>query len=257
MKNKKISIIKFLSIIAVLLSSVFCLMTPSFAATKPTPFPSQNQIASDSSELEKIQKIKNIVAKKVTELNLVEKRGIIGTIKEVSGMQLTITDIKDNIRHFDVDELTKFSFSTKASVGISDLQKGSMYAFVGLYNKETQKLLVRDIDSVSTIPIYFEGAIKSVNSNEYQLSVVNAQGVTKKVDIQNSTKTSLATTNGDLEKSGFSKLAVNERVLAIGFWDKKDKDLISTLRIIHFKDVPPSKEMQSHINVASTSAKEK
>jgi hypothetical protein len=62
-------------------------------------------------------------------------------------------------------------------------------------------------------------------------------------------------TDGDLTKSGFSKLSVNERILAVGFWDKKDKDLLSSLRIIHFKDVPPSKEMQSHINVASTSAK--
>lgn len=239
----------------VLLSFVFCLMTTQIFAATPTPRPSQNQISSDSAELEKIQKIKDIVAKKVTELNLVEKRGIIGTLKEVSGMQLTITDIKGNIRHFEVDELTKFSFSTKTTVGISDLEKGSMYSFVGLYNKETQKLLVRDVDSVDTIPVYFEGAISDVDSDNYQLSVVNERGEKKKVDIQNSTKTSLASTDGNLTKSGFSKLEVNERVLAIGFWDKKDKDLLSTLRIIHFKSVPPSKEMQSHINVASASAK--
>lgn len=230
-------------------------MTTQIFAATPTPRPSQNQISSDSAELEKIQKIKDIVAKKVTELNLVEKRGIIGSLKEVSGMQLTITDIKGNIRHFEVDELTKFSFSTKTTVGISDLEKGSMYSFVGLYNKETQKLLVRDVDSVDTIPVYFEGAISDVDSDNYQLSVVNERGEKKKVDIQNSTKTSLASTDGNLTKSGFSKLEVNERVLAIGFWDKKDKDLLSTLRIIHFKSVPPSKEMQSHINVASASAK--
>ena len=239
----------------ILLSFVFCLMTTQIFAATPTPRPSQNQISSDSAELEKIQKIKDIVAKKVTELNLVEKRGIIGTLKDVSGMQLTVTDIKGNIRHFEVDELTKFSFSTKTTVGISDLEKGSRYSFIGLYNKETQKLLVRDIDSVDTIPVYFEGAISDVDSDNYQLTVVNERGEKKKVDIQNSTKTSLASTDGDLTKSGFSKLAVKERVLAIGFWDKKDKDLLSSLRVIHFKSVPPSKEMQSHINVASASAK--
>ena len=239
----------------ILLSFVFCLMTTQIFAATPTPRPSQNQISSDSAELEKIQKIKDIVAKKVTELNLVEKRGIIGTLKDVSGMQLTVTDIKGNIRHFEVDELTKFSFSTKTTVGISDLEKGSRYSFIGIYNKETQKLLVRDIDSVDTIPVYFEGAISDVDSDNYQLTVVNERGEKKKVDIQNSTKTSLASTDGDLTKSGFSKLAVNERVLAIGFWDKKDKDLLSSLRVIHFKSVPPSKEMQSHINVASASAK--
>ncbi len=253
-KFKKTKNLKYLIIGFVVLLTTTYPLQPAFGAT-PTPRPSQNQISSDSAELEKIQKIKDIVAKKVTELNLVEKRGIIGTLKEVSGMQLTITDIKGNIRHFEVDELTKFSFSTKTTVGISDLEKGSMYSFVGLYNKETQKLLVRDVDSVDTIPVYFEGAISDVDSDNYQLSVVNERGEKKKVDIQNSTKTSLASTDGNLTKSGFSKLEVNERVLAIGFWDKKDKDLLSTLRIIHFKSVPPSKEMQSHINVASASAK--
>ena len=248
------NITKCLLTLTFLVTSYYSLVPAAFGAT-PTPRPSQNQISSDSAELEKIQKIKDIVASKVAELNLVEKRGIIGTIKEMNGMQITVVDIKSNIRRFEVDELTKFSFSTKTTAGISDLKKGDIYSFIGLYNKETQKLLVRDIDSVDTVPVYFEGAISSVDPKKYQLSVVDEKGTTKKVDIENSTKTSLASTDGDLVKSGFSKLAVNDRVLAVGFWDKKDKDLLSSLRIIHFKDVPPSKEMQSHINVASTSAK--
>ena len=247
---------QFIIISALLFSFVYSLFSfaKSSNAASPTPYPSQNQLSSDSAELEKIQKIKDIVASKVAELNLVEKRGIIGTLKEISGMQITVTDIKGNIRHMDVDELTKFDFSSKANAGLSDLVKGTMYSYVGLYNKETQRLLVRDIDSVDTIPAYFEGAISSVDSDNYQLSVVNDQGITKKVDIENSTKTSLATIDGDLTKSGFSKLSINERVLTIGFWNKKDSNLLSALRIIHFKDVPPSKEMQAHINVASVSA---
>jgi hypothetical protein len=256
MKNTKMkNFNKYILAMSFLFTIYYSLVPVALSATTPTPLPSKNQLSSDSAELEKIQKIKDIVASKVAELKLVEKRGIIGTLKDVSGMQLTIVDVKSNIRHLEVDELTKFSFSSKSSAGISDLVKGDMYSFVGLYNKETQKLLVRVIDSVDTLPVYFEGAISSVDSKNYQLSAVDAKGATKNIDIENSTKTSLATTDGDLTKSGFSKLSVNERILAVGFWDKKDKDLLSSLRIIHFKDVPPSKEMQSHINVASTSAK--
>ena len=58
-----------------------------------------------------IQRIKDIVASKVAELNLVEKRGIVGKLKENSNMHLVISDIKSNTRNIDVDELTKFSIS--------------------------------------------------------------------------------------------------------------------------------------------------
>lgn len=230
--------------------------TPILAATKPTPLPSQNQISTDSADIEKIQKIKDIVASKVAELKLVEKRGIIGSIKDISGMQLTIVDVKGNTRKIDVDELTKFSFSEKTSAGISDLEKGKSYSFVGIYNKETERLLARVVDSVSSIPVYFEGAISSVDVKNYQLTVVNEKGDKKTIDIQSSTKTSLGTTDGDLQRSGFSKLSENERILAIGFWDKKDSNLLATLRIIHFKDVPPSKQMQSHVSVPTPTGKE-
>jgi hypothetical protein len=251
--NKKNKI----SLLMILLSSVFYLQSSTATAASPTPFPSQNQISTDSADLEKIQKIKDIVASRVAELNLVEKRGIIGKVKDVAEMEITIIDIKGKTRHIDVDELTNFSFSSKSSVGISDIEKGETYSFVGLYNKETERLLARDIDSVDSVPVYFEGAISSVDDDNYQLTAVNDKGEKKIIDIQSSTKTTLATSNGDLEKSGFSKLSTNERVLAVGFWDKKDKNLLSTLRIIHFQDAPPSKEMQTYISAASSSAKQK
>src|SRR5690348_1097965 len=57
------------------------------AATKtPSPVPSQNEVATSDADIEKVQKIKDIVASKVKELKLVEKRGIIATLKDVSNM---------------------------------------------------------------------------------------------------------------------------------------------------------------------------
>lgn len=256
MNRLKYKILKNSILVFVLLLAInYHLSAISFAVTKSTPLPSKNQISSDSADLEKIQKIKDIVASKVAELKLVEKKGIIGSIKDVSGMQVTIIDVKGNTRKIDVDELTKFSFSDKSSAGISDLEKGKSYSFVGIYNKESERLLARVIDSVSSIPVHFEGAILSVDSKNYQLTAVNEKGDKKTIDIQSSTKTSLGTNDGDLQKSGFSKLSENERVLAIGFWDKKDPNLLTSLRIIHFKDVPPSKQMQSHVAVPSTTEK--
>lgn len=231
----------------VLLATSYSL--PATLAATPTPAaPSRNEVPQEAADLEKIQRIKDLVASKVAELNLVEKRGIIGTIREVTNMKVVVTDLKGNSRQIDVDELTKFNVS-KTTSGISDLKKGTTYSFVGLYNKETRILLARSINSASSIPAHFEGAIVSLDKSQYQLEVVNEKGEKRKVDIQNSTKTSLAAAEGDLLKSGFSKLSVNERLLAIGFWDKKDSNLIAAIRVIHFEDVPPSKQMQSHIPV--------
>ncbi len=243
----------FVGLSVALLSAIYLLTTPQALAVSPTPTPSvkpsQNQVPENGEELEKIQKIKDIVASKVAELNLVEKRGIVGTITDIAGMKVTIKDIKSNSRQIDIDELTKFDISDDEKAGISDLKKGSMYSFVGIYNKETQRLLARNIATTNTIPIYFEGAIQSVDEKSFQVKIVNASGEEKTVDIQSSTKTSLADAGGDLIKSGFSKLEQNSRILAIGFLDKKDKNVISALRVIHFEDVPPSKEMQGHVKI--------
>lgn len=254
MKNRKktfrISYILFLVSTFAFLSATSYKLSAVHAQTatpKVTVAPSKNEVPKDSADLEKIQKIKDIVASKVAELNLVEKRGIIGTIREITGMKITVTDVKGNTRQIDVDELTKFNLSSKTTSGISDLVKGTTYSFIGLHNKDTQRLLARKVGTTSTIPVFFEGAIKELNEDDFQITIVNEKGESRKVDIQSSTKTSLAATDGDLAKSGFSKLEVNQRVLAIGFPDKKDKDLVSATRLIHFEDVPPSKEMQSHV----------
>lgn len=215
-------------------------------AQSPTTAPSQNQIPEDGDELENIQKIKDIVASKVAELNLVEKRGIVGTVTSVNGMKIVVKDLKGNTRNIDADELTKFEFSDEDDIGISDLETGETYSFIGLYNKDTERLLARTIDSVDTIPVYFEGALKEINEDDFQLTLVNTKGDEITVDILTSTRTNLATEDG-IERSGFSQLEVNSRILAIGFWDTDDDKLLSATRVIHFEDIPPSKETQAHI----------
>lgn len=247
---------KKLLAIFLLVVSLYAVRSPLNASLAATPTPSTNRISTDSAEMEKIQKIKDIVADKVSKLKLVEKRGIIGQIREVSDSEVVINDIKGSIRKIEIDELTKFDLGTdEDSEGISDLEKGQTYSYVGLYNKETQKLLAREVTTTNTIPVYFEGAISSVDEDNFQLVVVNDKGEKKTIDIQSSTKTSLASAEGDLLRSGFSKINPNERVLAIGFWDKKDANMLAATRVIHFSDVPPSKEMQSHITTASSSAR--
>lgn len=228
----------------------------SFAATKTTPTPSvtptANEIPTDTA-LEKIQHIKSVVASKVAELNLVEKRGILGKIKEKSNTQLTIEDIKGQIRIIDIDELTKFAQDTKStskesSFGVTDLKNDTYYSFIGLYNKETKRLMGRFISEVKTIPVYFEGVVAEINATDFTLTVFNEKGDKKTIDIGKTTKTFVHSKPDDLTKSGFSKIEMQQRIFVVGFLDLKDKNLIEATRVIHFSDLPPSKKALQYVS---------
>lgn len=258
MGTRNIKLILKLALSFLFLFSTFYFLL-SAATAAPSPVPSKNQVATESADLEKIQRIKDIVASKVAELKLVEKRGIIGKVKESSTTQITIEDTKGDLRIIDIDELTKFEGKKdekEDSFGVSDLDKNTPYSFIGLYNKDTKHLMARIVMTAKTIPVYFEGAVAEVSEDEYQILVVNDKGTKKKVDIERSTKTSSFSEDDTLAKSGFSKLEINERVIVVGYADLKDKDLIAASRIIHFTDIPPSSGMQQYIKLDEKSSTE-
>src|SRR5260221_6373171 len=85
-------------------------------ALSPTPAPNSLE--------QQISNLKDKIASRVAQLKLVDKRGIIGNVTDVTQNQITVSDVKGNTRYIDVDELTKFSSpSAKSSFGISDITK--------------------------------------------------------------------------------------------------------------------------------------
>jgi len=123
------------------------------------------------------------------------------------------------------------------------------YSFIGIYNKDTRRLLARVISESTTVPVNFEGVVTELNEDDFQVTVVDEEGTKKTVDIERSTKTSLYDEEGVLVKSGFSEIQLNDRIIVIGFTDEEDENLISASRIIHFQEIPPSKKMQSYVDL--------
>lgn len=110
------------------------------------------------------------VASEVSHMNLVEKRGIIGTVDSSSNTQITITDINGNLRFIDLDQLTKFSSPNNSSFGISNITKGMTLGILGIYNKTTQRILARFV-SVMSLPYIFHGTISSLDHQNYVVYV--------------------------------------------------------------------------------------
>jgi len=133
---------------------IFILLTPltfwlflgpgAGAAATPTP-------TTESLETQ-INDLKDKIASRVAELKLVEKKGIIGTVTDSSDTQITLSDLSTNIRFVDVDELTKFSSSLSKSFGISDVEKGQTLGVLGLYNKQSRRILAREVNVLSKPP---------------------------------------------------------------------------------------------------------
>jgi hypothetical protein len=210
--------------------------SPTQRASRTTPTPTLTQDA------EQIEKIKDLVASKVAELKLVDKRGILGKVKNTSNSQISLVDIKNKELIIDIDELTKFE-DEKDSFGISDIKDGDNISAVGLYNKETERLLARYISYATNIPENFDAVITERDDENFTLTVRDPNGKEKIIDVQTSTKT-VSYEEGEAVKSGFSKTEVGERIIVVGFTDTKEPNQINASRIIRLPEIPLSPELK-------------
>ena len=197
--------------------------TPSPKSTTPTITVSEKLNA-------QINELKEKIASRVSELNLVEKRGMNGTITQISGSKITMTDVLGKTRFVDIDEITKFSSASNKTFGLSDLTKGTKITVLGLYNKQSKRLLARFI-SLSIDPIFISGTITDIDTKNFMLTVTTKEKKQYKLDNQSNTKI-YSFSDEELTRSGFSKLTLGDRITSIGFPDKKDPNLIVPNRIV-------------------------
>ncbi len=216
-----------LIILAALLTTT--ISTQALAVGTPTP--------TDSTSL--LQKVANEIASKTAQLNLVEKRGIIGTVTDSSSTQITLSDLNGNIRFVDVDELTKFSSPSSTSYGISDITKGSLLGVLGLYNKQSRRILAREVSVQSPFPNVIYGAISNIDKKNFELTITKENEQKVVIEIQDITKT-YSFSAGTLSKSGFSKMQIGQTIIAIGFSDKQDSNKTLGTRITLLSDVQTS-----------------
>lgn len=202
--------------------------------------------ASPSAEIDRIEKIKEMVASRVAELKLVEKRGFIGVVKEISNTQLTLEDKKGNKRLVDIDELSKFNDPGSKTFGISDVKKGDTLVCLGLYNKDNKRLLARFINKAKTSPKQIEGVIVNKNKTDFILDVATEDGKTFQVEVETSTKIQSYQKEEGLKKAGFSKITTGQRILATGFFDLKKTTQLNADRILYFIDIPGSEKMKNN-----------
>lgn len=226
---------KYFALTFIILSLAFLASVNSYAQTTPSP----------SVE----QKLLDEIASKTAQLNLVEKRGIIGVVTDSSDTQITLTDIQGNTRFIDVDELTKFYSPSSTSYGISDVAKGSTIGVLGLYNRQTRRILAREVDALTPPSKIIYGAASALDKANFEITVVKQNGGKVVAEVETITKT-YSYSSGILIKSGFSKIVTPETILVIGDPDKQDPNKILSSRIIIFPDI----QISPSINISAAQA---
>ncbi len=226
------------TILSILMSLAFVVRADAATATPtPTPVTKPSQAVIQQKLNDQINELKEKIASRVSELNLVEKRGIIGTVTDVTGSKITIKDVQGNIRFVDVDEITKFHSSSNNSFGLSDISKGTNISILGLYNKQSQRNLARFID-ISVDPTFLSGSISDIDDKNYFLTITTPDQKQIKIDIQTTTKIYGYDKDNGLARLGFSKLTLGERVVIIGYPSKKDPSIIVPDRVLSFATLP-------------------
>ncbi len=185
----------------------------------------------------KMELIENI-ASRVAQLRLVEKRGIIGKVTNVTNTQITVSDLQGNTRFVDVDEFTKFtSPKAKESYGISDIKDTDTLGILGLYNKDSRRILARFVTLVNPLFVV-RGGIKSIDDKNFTVTVTAENGKNYLIDIDYNTITNSYTIQTDVTRSGFSKIKENYTIIASGPLDTANKNKILANRVLIFPEVP-------------------
>lgn len=236
-----------LILLLTLLTFNFGLLTVAHAAT---PTPESNQKI--------LEDLRDRVASTVAKLNLVERRGIMGTVTDITNTQITLSDVKGNTRFVDVDELTKFSSLTgSGSFGISDIEKGEALEVLGLYNKQSRRILARSV-SQTKIPKMVNGNIATIDPDNFVFHIATEKKEQFSISIETTTRTlSYNRVSQELIRSGFSKLKESEKVFVEGEQSKDDKKKISADKVIVIPNEPTPEPVSTSTPTTSTGSGKK
>jgi hypothetical protein len=210
--------------------------TQAFGAT-PTISPSPVASPTAMPDAEALQNLKDRIASRVAQLKLVEKRGFVGTVTDVDEIQLTLRDLTGATRFVDVDELTRFSSpSARGNFGISDIKPGTTVGVLGLYNKQSKRLLARFVN-VTTNQTVINGVVSGIDPKNFTISLTTYDNTSYTIDVQSTTRTLVSEKAGSpLTRSGFSRITKGERIVVVGIATEASNTL-TALRIIRLPSV--------------------
>jgi predicted RND superfamily exporter protein len=187
----------------------------------------------------KIKELKDRLASRVAELNVISQKMIKGEIKTISDSKIILISNGNEININLNDESSFFLFQNtgvKKPIKVDSLKTGQAAISWGAFNSSTSTLSSKTFVVVET-PLLITGTIRSVDKKNYQL-VVQTTEKEYLIDHDVTTKNYMLAKDDVLAKSGFSKYQEGQTVYVAGdlVTDKNGKDMLLAQRIIILKN---------------------
>lgn len=193
---------------------------------------------SPSSEL-KIKELKEKLASRVAELNIVSQKVFIGEIKTISDQKIIFNVLGNEVTANLNDDTAISEIGSdfkKNTIKLDDLKVNQTVYIWGTFNSTTNTITAKSV-LVMELPLALIGRIKNVDKKNYQITIaVSAKDYL--VDIDQTTRTSIYDEHKGLSKGGFSKLSENQLVYVYGFLKttKEGTELLPAERILILYD---------------------
>lgn len=234
MRKNKIFYLLFIS-----LFFLFPLTTVMAVSTTPsptiTPKITTTTTPTEAAGLDdKIKELKDKLASRVAELNVVSQKVLTGEIKTLSDEKiiLTVNDAEINV---EINEDTKFyelgRDNKKSDLELDDLKTGEQVVVWGSFNSSTNTITTNNVYRQPN-DISFVGKVKGVDRKNFQVTVTDTENTDYTVDVEVDTKVNQYDASKGLVKAGFSKIKEEQFLYVLAEPPTNEKNLVSGKNIV-------------------------
>lgn len=186
---------------------------------------------------EKVQELKEKLATKVAEIRENQKRGFYGEIASLTKTTFTLatTDGEIRVRYEANTEVFDISGTKKTEEETADLKNTQTVSVLGLFEPE-DKTVTAKVILIDLLPKYIEGTITALDKTGAKVTLKSEnKDQSQTLDYERTTKADEVGGNQKLAKSGFSRLAVGDKLHT---WTISAADDVNNLSIQRLFRIP-------------------
>lgn len=234
----------------------FLAITGTVYAATPAATSSQSATITDTPATSQIENLKQRLATQVAQLQQVQKKAIVGTVKDISVSTLTVETKTNDVKIELTDNIGVFQTikGKRTTLTTNDISKDDMVVVFGDYDLTLDLLKAKVIVIQDPLPMRISGTITDIDRKNYTVTLQTTEGPSYTVDIWNTTAMSTGDAQNGVTKGGFSKVQTGDTVLVVGTAEPKKDNYISALRLLDIGLINSTPTPTETTAAASTSA---
>jgi hypothetical protein len=186
-----------------------------------------------------IESLKERLATKVAQLQQIQKKAIVGTVKATSVSTITVETKTSDVKIELTDDIKVFQMinNKRTALTTDNIEKGDYVVVFGDYDATLDLLKAKVIVIQYPLPMRISGIISEIDKKEFTLTISTSEKQTYVVDIEKNTSMLARDPEKGVVKGGFSKLETGDVAHIVGTAQPKVENRISALRVLDIGNV--------------------